>query len=105
MGTVFKASRQPTKALARRWVQEIESRIARSQVGTDHDDEAPAFKVSFDAFLEGLSNRNATDDRSRGRRRSCIRPLSIATLLLGMGCGASAQRPAPASSVFNATPT
>jgi hypothetical protein len=26
---VYKASRQPTKALAKRWVSEIESRIAR----------------------------------------------------------------------------
>ena len=28
----------------------------------------PAFKPAFDAFLEGLTNRNAADDRSRGRR-------------------------------------
>ena len=26
------------------------------------------FKASFDAFLDGLTNRNAADDRSRGRR-------------------------------------
>jgi hypothetical protein len=31
---VYKASRQPTKALAKRWVSEIESRVARGTVGS-----------------------------------------------------------------------
>ena len=65
---VYKPSHQPTKAQAKRWVQEIESRIARGQVGIEDDDDAPAFKPAFDAFLDGLTNRNAADDRSRGRR-------------------------------------
>ena len=65
---IYKPSRQSTKAQAKRWVQEIESRIARGQVGITDDDEAPTFKPSFDAFLDGLTNRNADDDRSRGRR-------------------------------------
>ena len=76
---VYKPSRQPTKALAKRWVQEIESRIARGQVGIEDDDDAPMFKASFDSFLDGLTNRNAADDRSRGRRhllprshKSCV---------------------------------
>ncbi len=65
---VYKPSRQATKAQAKRWVQGIESRIARGQVGIEDDGDAPAFKPAFDAFLEGLTNRNAADDRSRGRR-------------------------------------
>lgn len=65
---VYKASRQPTKALAKRWVSEIESRIARGQVGIEDDDDAPQFKALFQAFLDGLTNRNADDDRSRGKR-------------------------------------
>ena len=65
---VYKASRQPTKALAKRWVSEIESRIARGNVGIEDQEDAPQFKASFKAFLEGLTNRNAADDRSRGRR-------------------------------------
>ena len=65
---VYKASRQPTKALAKRWVQEIESRIARGQVGIEDDDDAPQFKALFQLFLDGLTNRNADDDRSRGKR-------------------------------------
>ncbi len=65
---VYKPSRQPTKAQAKRWVQEIESRIARGSVGIEDASDAPAFKASFDAFLDGLTNRNAPDDRSRGRK-------------------------------------
>jgi integrase len=65
---VYKASRQPTKALAKRWVSEIESRIARGQVGIEDDDDAPQFKALFQSFLDGLTNRNADDDRSRGKR-------------------------------------
>lgn len=65
---VYKASRQPTKALAKRWVSEIESRIARGQVGIEEDDDAPQFKAQFQSFLDGLTNRNADDDRSRGKR-------------------------------------
>ncbi|HEX4451663.1 MAG TPA: hypothetical protein VGL61_18025 [Kofleriaceae bacterium] len=65
---VYKASRRPTKALAKRWVQEIESRIARGQVGIEESDDAPAFKPLFQSFLDGLTNRNADDDRSRGKR-------------------------------------
>lgn len=51
-----------------RWVQEIESRIARGQVGIEEADDAPAFKPLFQSFLDGLTNRNADDDRSRGKR-------------------------------------
>src|SRR5512143_3302337 len=65
---VYKASRQPTKALAKRWVSEIESRIARGQVGIEESEDAPGFKALFQSFLDGLQNRNADDDRSRGRR-------------------------------------
>jgi integrase len=65
---VYKASKQPTKALAKRWVQEIESRIARDQVGIEESDDAPQFKALFQSFLDGLTNRNSDDDRSRGKR-------------------------------------
>ncbi len=65
---VYKASRQPTKALAKRFVSEIESRIARGLVGMEEDGDAPGFKGLFQSFLDGLMNRNADDDRSRGKR-------------------------------------
>jgi len=65
---VYKPSRQPTKAQAKRFVQEIEGRISRGQVGIEDTSEAPAFKAQFETFLDGLVNRNADDDRSRGRR-------------------------------------
>jgi integrase len=65
---VYKPSQQPTKAQAKRWVQEIESRIARGHVGIEDLVDAPAFKASFESFLDGLTNRNADDDRSRGKR-------------------------------------
>lgn len=64
----YKPSRQPSKALAKRFVQEIESRIARGLVGMEDVDDAPGFKSMFQTFLDGLVNRNAEDDRSRGRR-------------------------------------
>jgi integrase len=64
----YRASHQPTKAQAQRYVQEIESRLARGKVGIEEPDATPAFKEQFDAFLEGLTNRNADDDASRGRR-------------------------------------
>lgn len=65
---VYKPSRQPTKAQAKRFVQEIEGRISRGHVGIEDTSDAPAFRPLFDAFLDGLINRNADDDRSRGRR-------------------------------------
>lgn len=65
---VYKPSQQPTKAQAKRWVQEIESRIARGNVGIEDLADAPGFRTLFEAFLDGLTNRNAGDDRSRGRR-------------------------------------
>ena len=65
---VYKPSRQPSKALAKRFVAEIESRIARGLVGMEDAEDAPAFKPLFQSFLDGLGNRNADDDRSRGRR-------------------------------------
>lgn len=65
---VYKPSQQPTKAQAKRWVQEIEARIARGQVGIENDADALVFEPAFTAFLDGLTNRNADDDRSRGRR-------------------------------------
>jgi hypothetical protein len=55
-------SRRPREALG------SSRRIARGQVGIEDDDDAPTFKASFDSFLDGLVNRNAADDRSRGRR-------------------------------------
>ncbi|MBA3461468.1 MAG: site-specific integrase [Deltaproteobacteria bacterium] len=47
---------------------EIEGRISRGHVGIEDTSDAPAFQPLFDAFLDGLINRNADDDRSRGRR-------------------------------------
>jgi len=61
-------SRQPTKAQAKRFVQEIEGRIARGQVGIEEPATAPLCSALIEQFLEGLANRNANDDRSRGRR-------------------------------------
>ena len=63
---VYRASAQPTKALGKRWV--IESRVARGTVGIEEPDDSPTFKVLFAAFADGLTNRNAKDDRSRGLR-------------------------------------
>jgi hypothetical protein len=37
-------------------------------MSASNQEDAPQFKASFASFLEGLTNRNAADDRSRGRR-------------------------------------
>lgn len=65
---VYKPSQQATKAQPKRWVAEIESRLARGQVGIEDHEDAPGFQALFDAFLDGLTNRNAADDRSRGKK-------------------------------------
>jgi hypothetical protein len=67
-GWKYRASHQATKALAKRFVQEIEGRIARGQVGIEEPSSAPLCGPLIEQFLEGLANRNADDDRSRGRR-------------------------------------
>ena len=85
---VYKPSLQPTKAQAKRFVQEIEGRISRGTVGIDEPDDSPTFKVLFEQFLDGLTNRNAGDDRSRGRRhvvpnfaRMRLAEVSLATVM------------------------
>jgi len=62
----YKPSHQPTKALAKAYVQEVEARIARGLVGIEERTEADRFATAFGTFLETLRNRNADDDRSRG---------------------------------------
>ena len=59
------ASRQPTKALARRFVEQIESRIADGLVGLDTDDEQPTCDELLPEWAASLRNRNASDDRQR----------------------------------------
>lgn len=65
MGTVYDRGTKDNPNLyvgypqAKRYVQEIESRLARGQVGIEAHTDAPTFQVLFDAFLEGLTNRNA----------------------------------------------
>ena len=69
-------------------VQEIEGRVSRGHVGIDEPDDSPAFKVLFEQFSEGLTNRNAADDRSRGKRhvvpkfaRMRLAEVSLATVM------------------------
>ena len=65
---VTRASHMPTKAQAKLFLGEIESRVARGTVGIEESGDAPMFEPLFTLFLEGLTNRNAKDDRSRGKR-------------------------------------
>ncbi len=43
---IYKPSQQPTKAQAKRWVQEIEARVARGHVGIEDQGDAPQFEVA-----------------------------------------------------------
>ncbi|MDB4955377.1 MAG: phage integrase family protein [Myxococcales bacterium] len=62
--------------------------MARGTVGINEPDDSPRFKTLFDQFLDGLTNRNAGDDRSRGRRhlvpkfaRLRLMEVSLATVM------------------------
>lgn len=59
------ASKQPTKTLARRFVEEIEARIADGKVGIEEPSDEPLIETLMQKWLDGLSNRNAQDDRTR----------------------------------------
>jgi hypothetical protein len=66
---VHKASRQRTKALAKRWVSEIESRIARGQVGIDHDVRrsfSSKLRAGLGFVAQSRGGRVAPMKRSRG---------------------------------------
>ncbi len=80
----YRPSHQPTKDQARRYVAEIEARIARGQVGIEDAAEAPAVGPLFEQFLAGLTNRSADDDRSRARRHVLprFRAMRLADLTL-----------------------
>lgn len=62
------ASGQPTKALARRFLDQIEARIANGQVGIEDPGEQPRCAELLERWAKGLRNRNAQDDRTRMRK-------------------------------------
>lgn len=66
-------SHQPTKALAGRYVGQIESRIAAGKVGIEQPEKLPRCGELMETWAKGLVNRNAGDDRSRLKRD--IRPV------------------------------
>jgi hypothetical protein len=67
---VYKPSQQATKAQAKRWVAEIESRLARGRVGIEDHEDAPGFQALFDAFLDGLRTGMPRMIRAAGRSTS-----------------------------------
>ena len=62
------ATKQPTKTLAKRYIDQIEGRVADGFVGIEKPSEEPLIAELMEAWLGGLSNRNADDDRSRVRK-------------------------------------
>lgn len=65
---VSKRSRQPTKAQARKYLEQIEARIASGLVGVPEPSEDPTCEDLMTRWSEGLRNRNVKDDQSRLRR-------------------------------------
>jgi integrase len=65
-------SHQPTKFLAKRWLETIEARIANGKVGIEEPADEPRCETLMTRWAEGLRNRNARDDRSRLHRH--LRP-------------------------------
>ncbi|WP_428262153.1 tyrosine-type recombinase/integrase [Haliangium sp.] len=61
-------SRQPTKALARKYLEQVEARIAAGKIGIEEPTVEPTCGELMNEWAAGLRNRNAQDDRSRLRR-------------------------------------
>ena len=59
------ATKQPTKTLAKRYIDQIEGRIADGMVGIERPSEEPKIAELMERWLAGLTNRNAADDRKR----------------------------------------
>ena len=57
------ASHQPTKLLARRFLERIEARIANGQVGVIEPKAEPVFGPLLKEWTSGLRNRSAAKDR------------------------------------------
>ena len=61
-------SMQPTKTLARRFLEQVEGRIADGKVGIEDPSDEPPMRELLEEWAAGLSNRNAQDDRTRVQR-------------------------------------
>ncbi len=72
-------SHQPTKALASRYVGQIEGRIAAGKVGIEQPEKLSCCGDLMDLWSKGLVNRNAADDRTRLKRH--VRPVFEALTL------------------------
>ena len=61
---------QPTRALAQRYLAEVEARIARGSIGIPEPqaDSAPVVGQLMEEWAAGLTNRSAYNDQSRIRR-------------------------------------
>lgn len=61
----MRLSFQPTKAQAKKYLAEVEARIARGLIGIPEPEESPRAGELMATWAEGLINRNAADDRRR----------------------------------------
>jgi integrase len=64
----YTPSKQPTKTLAKKFLEQIEANIANGRVGIVEPSSKPTISELMPIWLGGLRNRNADDDRSRVRR-------------------------------------
>lgn len=63
-----KAFRQPTKTLARKYLAQVESRIASGKVGLKEASPSPRCKALMTTWSEGLTNRYAKGDQGRAKK-------------------------------------
>ena len=63
-----KASKQPTKTLARKYLAQFESRIASGKVGIKEAKPSPRCKALMTTWSEGLTNRYAKGDQGRAKK-------------------------------------
>ena len=61
----MRLSKQPTKEQARKYLAQVEARVAAGKIGIAEEVDAPLAGSLMELWAEGLTNRNADDDRNR----------------------------------------
>ena len=84
----MRLSHQPTKDQARKYLAQVEARVAQGRVGIHESGDAPLLGPLMEQWLETLINRNARDDRNRQKkhlhpkfRRYTVQGVTVAVLM------------------------
>ncbi|MCC6750687.1 MAG: site-specific integrase [Deltaproteobacteria bacterium] len=64
----MRLSHQPTRELARKYLAQVEARVAAGKIGIDERTDAPLARGLMETWAKSITNRNAEDDRRRLRK-------------------------------------